>query len=60
MPGLEHLEAQSVHHLGKNKNKTFEPRPEKTGLLGFRPGTTQTGLYSHRRLLETSNFGFGK
>ena len=25
----------------------------KTGLRGFRPGPTQTGLYSHRRWLET-------
>ena len=28
-----------------------EPRCEKTGLLGVRPGPQQTGLYSHRRLL---------
>ena len=27
----------------------LEPRSEKTGLQGFRPGLTQTGLYSHRR-----------
>ena len=33
----------------KHKN---EPRCEKTGLQGFRPGRTQTGLYSHRRWLE--------
>ena len=26
-----------------------EPRCEKTSLRGFRPGPTQTGLYSHRR-----------
>ena len=30
----------------------FEPRHEKTCLRGFRPGQTQTRLYSHRRLLE--------
>ena len=30
----------------------FEPRSEKTGLRGFRPGPTKTGLYSHRRWLE--------
>ena len=30
----------------------FEPRCEKTVLRGFRPGPTQTGLYSHRRWLE--------
>ena len=29
-----------------------EPRSEKTGLRGFRPGPTQTGLYSHKRRLE--------
>ena len=26
---------------------TVEPRSEKTGLRDFRPGPTQTGLYSH-------------
>ena len=26
-----------------------EPRCEKTGLRGFRPGPTQTGLRNHRR-----------
>ena len=31
----------------------FEPRCEKTGLRGFRPGLTQTGLYSHRKELES-------
>ena len=29
-----------------------EPRHEKTGLRGFRPGPTQTGMYSHRKRLE--------
>ena len=29
----------------------YEPRCEKTGLRGFRPGPTQTGLYSHGRSL---------
>ena len=32
----------------------------KTGLRGFRPGPTQTGLRNHRRWLETWNFGFRK
>ena len=27
----------------------YEPRCEKTGLRGFRPGPTQTKLYNHRR-----------
>ena len=31
---------------------SYEPRCEKTGLQGFRPGPKQTGLYSHRRWLE--------
>ena len=30
----------------------YEPRCEKNGLRGFRPGPTQTRLYSHRRCLE--------
>ena len=33
-------------------NAIIEPRCEKTGLRGFRPGPTQTGLYSHIRWLE--------
>ena len=33
-------------------SKSFEPRREKTGLRGFRPGLTQTDLYSHRSRLE--------
>ena len=32
----------------------------RTGLLGFRPGPTHTGLCSHRRSLEAFNFGFNK
>ena len=31
---------------------TFELRHEKTGLRDFRPGPTQTDLYSHRSRLE--------
>ena len=30
----------------------IEPRREKTGLRGFRPGLTQTGLYKLRKELE--------
>ena len=33
---------------------------EKTNNLGFRPGPTQTGLYSHRKWLAAGNFGFRK
>ena len=39
---------------------SYGPRREKTCLRGFRPGSTQTGLYSHREWLEASNFGFRK
>ena len=35
---------------------TYELQREKTGLLGFWPGLTQTGLYSLRRWLEAWNF----
>ena len=41
--------AQKVFKISFFQN---EPRYEKTGLRGFRPGPTQTGLYSHRRWLE--------
>ena len=37
-----------------------EPVREKTNNLGFRPGPTQTGLYSHRKRLEASNVRFKK
>ena len=30
----------------------FEPQREKTGLRGFRPDLTQTGLYTLRKRLE--------
>ena len=30
----------------------YQPRRKKTGLRGFRPGPTQTGLYNNRRWLE--------
>ena len=38
----------AIHHMSRD------------GLRGFRPGPTQTGLYSHRRWLETWNLGFRK
>ena len=40
------------HVNAHTTQETNGPRCEKTGLLGFRPGMTQTGLYSHRRWLE--------
>ena len=49
-----------IIHAEMNISGSYEPRCENTGLQGFRPGPTQTGLYSHRRWLETCNFGFRK
>ena len=44
---------------GKRGIQLFEPQQEKT-CLDFRPGPTQTVLYSHRRWPEAGNFGFRK
>ena len=38
--------------LGDNYFELYEPRCEKTGLRGFRPGLTQTRLYSYISWLE--------
>ena len=46
--------------LGDMTDISIEPRREKTGLRGFRPGLTQTGLYKLRKELEAWNFGFKK
>ena len=45
-----------VHFL----DSTYEPPCEQTGLRGFRPGPTQTRLYSQRRWLEACDFVFRK
>ena len=37
---------------GRSDARLSEPRCEKTGPRGFRPGPTHTGLYNHRRWLE--------
>ena len=44
------LQVELSHFSDVTKGK-YEPR-EKTGLLGFRPGPTQTRLHSDRRWLE--------
>ena len=36
----------------KESKTTIEPSREKTNNLDFRPGPTQTSLYSNRRKLE--------
>ena len=38
----------------------YEPRHEKTCVLGLRPGKTQTGLFSYRSKLDSWNFGYSK
>ena len=56
---FSHNEAQIASACNRNVTQHLiisvyrnEPRSEKNGLRGFRPGPTQTGLYSHRRWLE--------
>ena len=44
-----HLSEICIEIFEQNTN---EPRREKTGLRGFRPGPTQTGLYKLRKELE--------
>ena len=50
---------QKLHGIHTNVDEHMyfsfkdEPRRQKTGLRGFQPGPTQTGLGSHRRWLET-------
>ena len=48
------LEDPTQNLLFETKNNMIqnEPRCEKTGLRGFRPGLTQTELCSHRRWLD--------
>ena len=48
----EHPVPEIKHSTTTSENRNIndnEPRREKTGLRGFRPGLTQTWLYSHRR-----------
>ena len=53
--GFANIPYSFADDMAQNK-----PRCEKTGLRGFRPGPTQTGLYSHRRWFEACNFVFRK
>ena len=62
LPGLScsFLRSDLIGIWKKNTSVSFEPQREKNRLRGFRPGLTQTGLYSHRKELESSNFGYKK
>ena len=51
-PAYKHQTPQQLAEAGFFYAGTCEPCCEKTGLRGFRPGLTQTGLCSHRRWLE--------
>ena len=55
--GLVRLQADGglsfpVHVKVIQSGTEYEPRSEKNGLRGFRPGPIQTRLYSHRIWLE--------
>ena len=58
------LKPENITRYGQDETqpsflvRTYEPRSEKTGLRGIRPGPTQTGLYNHNKWLEASNFEF--
>ena len=67
--GYREADLRLCFRLGKNlvfsrcgsyKPMPYKPLHEKNNNLGFRPGPTQNGLYSHRRWLEAVNFGFRK
>ena len=45
-------EVKQLNYIDTQDIKIYEPRREKTGLRGFRPGPTQTGLYKLRKELE--------
>ena len=49
-----HYNSVFLAHLNHHAQKVtlYEPVHEKTNNLGFRPGPTQTRLYSHRSRLE--------
>ena len=46
---LDDTRKRAEDDVGVSSVIEFEPCCEKTGLRGFRPGPTQTGLCSHRR-----------
>ena len=50
----------TVPFQNNNAISINEPRRQKTGLRGFRPGPTQTGLYNHKIELEAWDFVFRK
>ena len=51
---ISHVNCHVVH---LDNMRIPKLRREKTGLQGFRPGLTQTDLYSHRSGTKAWNFG---
>ena len=49
---LINVKMQKIVGILTFSGRLNEPHCVKTGLRGFRPGPTQTGLYSHRGWLE--------
>ena len=49
LSGLCCKSSSGTNSLDIDRFSANEPRREKTGLRGLRPGPTQTGLKSHRR-----------
>ena len=47
--GLSRTDEVEYRNASRALKLVYEPRSEKTGLRGFRPGPTQTRLYSHTR-----------
>ena len=49
-----------MRDAGYLMSSSYEPRSEETGLRGFRPCLTQTGLYNHKRWIENLKFLISK
>ena len=53
LTAYENAELNSSSDVNYLRHTSYEPRRQKTGPRGFRPGLTQIGLYSNRSRLET-------
>ena len=49
---IRSLRIRSLSLVARNSFLADEPRCEKTGIRGFRPGPTQTGQYNYRICLD--------
>ena len=49
----EEVKVHPIIAMDSSSMTNYEQHHEKTCLWSFRPDPTQTGLYSHRRCLET-------